>query len=241
MMKFEGKNAVFELLNSKLTIEKIMVQDKVSDLKIREIVSLAKDKGIRIDWVNKLVLDKNSETGHHQGVIGFATEFQYSDVLELINKSEPGNRIFLMLDGVLDPHNVGSVLRIADCFNLTGVILPKNRSATVNETVIRVSAGASAYVPVAKVTNLVATIKELKEKGFWVYAADMDGEVLSQVNLTGDVCFVIGAEGDGVSKLVKQESDGVVRIPMSGHVNSLNASVSAGIVCYEAIRQRANK
>ena len=236
-MKFEGKNAVFELLNSKMTVEKIVVLDKTQDAKLREIVSMAREKGIRVDWVNKTALDGLSETGHHQGVIGLATEFVYSNLDDVLGKTVNKNKLFIILDGVLDPHNLGSVLRVADCAGATGVIIPKNRSVSVNETVIRVSAGASAHVPVIKVTNLVSTIKQLKEEGLWVYAADMDGEEIYKTNLKGNVAFVVGGEGSGVSSLVKKECDGVVRIPMFGAVNSLNASVSAAVVVYEAVRQ----
>jgi len=234
-MKFEGKNAVFELINSSLTIEKIQIQDGNCDVKIREIVSLARAKNVRVDFVAKNILDKESETGHHQGVIAYATEFIYAEFEDVIKRD--GRKFFIILDGVMDPHNLGSVLRIGDCSGVTGIIIPKNRSATVNETVVRVSAGAAAHVPVCKVTNLVTTIKCLKNIGVWVYAADMDGDELYKSNLKGDVAIVVGGEGDGVSKLVKSECDGVIKIPMFGKVNSLNASVSAGIVAYEVVRQ----
>ena len=239
-MKFEGRNAVFELLNSNKTIEKIQVLDKTTDAKLREMVAIAQEKGVRVDWVNKPTLDKLSETGHHQGIIAFVTDFVYSTLEDVLCKSVgQNNQLFIMLDGVLDPHNLGSVIRIADCFSAVAVIIPKNRSASVNETVVRVSAGASAYVDVVKVTNLVSTIKKLKECGVWVYTADMDGEEARNMNLNGNVCIVVGGEGEGVSTLVRKESDGIIKIPMSGHVNSLNASVSCGIVCYEIRRQQS--
>ncbi|MCR5553212.1 MAG: 23S rRNA (guanosine(2251)-2'-O)-methyltransferase RlmB [bacterium] len=236
-MQIEGKNAVNELLNSNLTIEKISVLDKTTDAKLREIINQAREKGIKVEFVPKTNLDKNSQTGHHQGVIALATEFVYADLEDVVSKNKNGNLFFIILDNVMDPHNLGSVLRVADCAGVTAVIIPKNRSAVVNETVIRTSAGATAFVPVCKVTNLASAIKYLKENGVWVYAADMNGKDMSEVNLKGNVAIVIGNEGSGVSDLVKKESDEIISIPMFGKINSLNASVSAGILAYEVVKQ----
>lgn len=239
-MNFEGKNAVFELLNSAKTIEKVIIEDKTLDPKLREIFSLARERGIKTEFVPKKVLDKLSETGHHQGVIASASDYVYADLNDVIASARKnGEQILLViLDGVLDPHNLGSVIRVAECVGATAVVIPKNRSAVVNETVTRVSAGALAYMPVCKVTNLAATIKDLKMQNIWVYAADMDGEPMHNAKLTGDVAIVVGGEGEGVSALVRKECDQIISIPMHGKVNSLNASVSAGIVLYEVERQR---
>lgn len=240
-MKAEGKNPVRELINSGATIEKISVANGSNDAEVRSIIALARDKGIKVDFVDKRGLDKVSETGHHQGIIAFYTEFKYSNLDDVIQSEKANGKdlLFVVLDEVLDPHNLGSVIRVAECAGASGVIIPARRSASVNETVIRTSAGATAYMPVIKVSNLNQTLEELKEKNVWVYAADMDGEPMGKTNLKGDIALVIGGEGTGVHSLTRKICDGIISIPMFGKVNSLNASVSAGIVLYEAVRQRS--
>lgn len=239
-MKIEGKNPVKELLNSNSTIEKVMIADGTNDAEVRALQKLAREKGVKVEFVDRRGLDKVSETGHHQGIIAVYSDFEYADLDEVIakTKAEGKDLLFVILDEVLDPHNLGSVIRVAECAGATGVIIPNRRSATVNETVVRTSAGATAYVPVIKVSNLNQTIEELKKQNVWVYAADMDGEQMHKTNLKGDIALVVGGEGTGVKPLTKKLCDGVVSIPMFGKVNSLNASVSAGIVLYEAVRQR---
>ena len=239
-MKAEGKNPVKELLGSGLTIEKITIANGTNDAEVRKLQQEARDRGIKIEFVDRKIMDKFSETGHHQGIIATYSDFEYANLDEVIyhSRSEGKDILFVILDEVLDPHNLGSVIRVAECAGATGVIIPARRSATVNETVIRTSAGATAYVPVIKVANLNQTIEELKKQNIWVYAADMDGEEMYKTNLTGDIALVVGGEGTGVKRLTKELCDGVVSIPMFGKVNSLNASVSAGIVLYEAVRQR---
>lgn len=239
-MKIEGKNPVKELLNSGSTIEKIMIADGTTDPEVRMLQKLAREKGVKVEFADRRGLDKISETGHHQGVIALYSDFEYADLSEVIanSKAKGKDLLFVILDEVLDPHNLGSVIRVAECAGATGVIIPNRRSACVNETVVRTSAGATAYVPVIKVSNLNQTIEELKKQNVWVYAADMDGEQMHKTNLKGDIALVVGGEGTGVRALTKKLCDGVVSIPMFGKVNSLNASVSAGIVLYEAVRQR---
>lgn len=239
-MKAEGKNPVRELLNSGATIEKISVENGSKDAEVRSLVQIARDKGIKVDYVDRRGFEKVSETGHHQGIIAFYTEFKYAELGDVIKKAKAENKdlLFVILDEVLDPHNLGSVIRVAECAGATGVIIPSRRSASVNETVIRTSAGATAYVPVIKVSNLNQTIEELKKQNVWVYAADMDGSPMTKTNLKGDIALVIGGEGSGVHVLTRKNCDGIISIPMFGKVNSLNASVSAGIVLYEAVRQR---
>lgn len=239
-MKIEGKNPVRELLKTDETIEKIMIANGITDPEIRSFQKIARERNIKVEFVDKKVLDKTSETGHHQGVIAVYTDFKYSDLDDVIYQTRSENKdiLFVILDEVLDPHNLGSVIRVAECAGATGVIIPNRRSATVNETVVRTSAGATAYVPVIKVNNLNQTIERLKKDNIWIYAADMDGELMNKCNLKGDIALVIGGEGTGVRELTKKLCDGVVSIPMFGKVNSLNASVSAGIVLYEAVRQR---
>ena len=239
-MKIEGKNPVKELLNSDVTIEKIMIADGTSDQEIRALQRQARERGVKVEFVDKRGLDKVSETGHHQGVIAIYSEFKYADLNDTISKARAEGKdvMFVVLDEVLDPHNLGSVIRVAECAGATGVIIPNRRSATVNETVVRTSAGATAYMPVIKVSNLNQAIEEMKKQNIWVYAADMDGEQMHKTNLKGDIALVVGGEGTGVKALTKKLCDGVISIPMFGKVNSLNASVSAGIVLYEAVRQR---
>ena len=239
-MKIEGKNPVRELLKTDETIEKLMIVNGTNDAELRKFQQIAKDKGVKVEFADRRALDKLSETGHHQGVIAFYTDFKYADLNETIMKSrnEGKDILFIVLDEVLDPHNLGSVIRVAECAGATGVIIPARRSATVNETVVRTSAGATAYMPVIKVNNLNYAIEEMKKQNIWVYAADMDGEQMYKTNLKGDIALVVGGEGTGVRDLTKKLCDGVISIPMYGKVNSLNASVSAGIVLYEAVRQR---
>lgn len=239
-MKFEGKNPVRELLNSDMTIEKIMIADGTTDNELRDLQKKAREKGLKVDFVDKRALDKLSETNHHQGIIAIASEFKYAELSDVLSnaKNQGKDLLFVILDEVLDPHNLGSVIRVAECAGATGIIIPNRRSASVNETVIRTSAGATAYMPVIKVGNINQVIEELKKNNVWVYAADMDGDVMHKTNLKGDIALVIGGEGSGVSKLTRKLCDGIISIPMFGKVNSLNASVSAGIVLYEAVRQR---
>ena len=239
-MKIEGKNPVRELLKTEETIEKLMIVNGTTDPELRKFQQIAKDKGIKVEFADRRALDKLSETGHHQGVIAFYTEFKYSDLNETIMQARNDGKdiLFIVLDEVLDPHNLGSVIRVAECAGATGVIIPSRRSATVNETVVRTSAGATAYMPVIKVNNLNQAIESMKAQNVWVYAADMDGEQMYKTNLKGDIALVVGGEGTGVRDLTKKLCDGVLSIPMYGKVNSLNASVSAGIVLYEAVRQR---
>ena len=236
-MRLEGKNPIREVINSGKNINKLYVLDKTNDSQIREWVQIAKNNHTKIEWVDKKTLDKLSVTGHHQGIIAEVTEFKYADLDQVCKKQ--GDLLLILLDGLQDPHNLGSVIRVAECVGADAVVIPSRNSVDVNETVIRVSAGASAHLPVCKVGNLNATIERLKKQNIWVYGADMDGEVMYNANLTGSIAIVIGAEGSGLSKLTRELCDQIVSIPMKGKVNSLNASVSAGILLYEASRQRS--
>jgi len=238
-MLAEGKNPVKEAIKSDITIEKILVLDKTEDFVIREQIKIARDKGVRVEFVQKSVLDRISQTGHHQGIIAVTSEFSYSDLGDVIKKSKQQDKrmFFVLLDKLSDPHNLGSILRTAECCDVTAVIIPNRNSVLVNETVIRTSAGATSHVKVCKVGNLNDSIKKLKEEGVFIYVTDMDGENIYRTNLTGNIGIVIGSEGDGVSSLTKKLADQVIAIPMYGKINSLNASVSAGICMYEAVRQ----
>jgi len=242
-MLAEGKNPVKEALNSGLTIEKILVLDKINDVVIREQIKIAKDRGIRVEFVQKQVLERLSQTGHHQGIIAVTSEFTYSELDDVISDSKKSNErmFFVLLDKLSDPHNLGSILRTAECSNVTAVIIPARNSVLVNETVIRTSAGATSHVKVCKVGNLNDAIKKLKDEGVFIYVTDMDGDNIYKSNLTGNVGIVIGSEGSGVSSLTRKLADQVISIPMYGKINSLNASVSAGICMYEAVRQEKFK
>lgn len=239
-MKYEGKNACREALRTEKTVDKLMVQNGIED---REIVELAKKRGVKIQFCNKQVLDEQSATKKHQGVILFTSDFVYSSVEEIVSDANKKGEdlLILILDGIEDPHNLGSILRVAECSGVHGVIIPKHRAVSVNETVAKVSAGAVSRVKVARVTNINDEIKRLKEQGVFVFVADMDGESMYRTNLTGNIAIVVGSEGFGVSELTRKLADGIISIPMFGKINSLNASVSAGIVTYEVVRQRMQR
>ena len=188
-------------------------------------------------------LEKLSPSGRHQGVLAVTTEYSYYDLDEVVEdcKEKSEDMLFILLDGVEDPHNLGAVIRVADCAGATGVIVPKHRGVGVTDTVVKVSAGASAHVKVIKVTNVNDAIRYLKDNGVFVFAADMDGDDIYKTNLTGNIALVIGGEGSGVHALTRKLSDGIISLPLYGKVNSLNASVATGIVVYEALRQRMVK
>ena len=237
-MQIEGKNAVCESLRANNTIDKILVSKDLTDRESLSIINLAKEKGVKVTYVNKSVLDNETKTGKHQGMIATTSDFEYSTLEEITDVENP---FIVILDGIEDPHNLGSILRVAECAGVSGIIIGKHCSCQVNETVIRVSAGASQHVKVAKVTNVNYAIEVLKEKGIWIYCADMDGESIYNTDFTGACGIVIGGEGEGVHQTTRKLCDGVVSLPMFGKVNSLNASVATGIALYEVVRQRINK
>ena len=239
-MKVEGRNAVRELILKGSTIDKVLIQNNLKDGVINELIDLLKNKKIRFQFVNANVLNNESVTKHHQGVIAYTTEFKYSSTEDILEYAkECGEDPFiLILDGIEDPHNLGSILRNCECMGVHGVIIEKTRACQVNETVIKTSAGATTHVKVAKVSNINNEIEKLKKQNVWVYGCELGGENLCKSNLTGPVAIVIGSEGRGTGKLTLKICDGIVTIPQYGKINSLNASVSAGIVLYEAVRQR---
>ena len=235
-MIVEGKNAVKELLKAGRTIDKICVQK--GDKAAESLAISAKEHGAKAVFCSKENMDKLSPSGKHQGVVAYTTDFTYSDMDEIL-AGEEGTRLVVILDGVEDPHNLGSILRSAECLGAAGVVIGKHRAVAVNDTVIKTSCGAAEYVKVARVTNVNDVIRNLKDMFFKVYAMDMDGKDISSADLTGDVVLVLGAEGSGVSALTKKLSDGCVRIPMTGEIDSMNVSVAAGIGMYEYTRQRS--
>lgn len=236
----EGRNAVQEAIRSGKPIDKLYVLDGCTDGPIRSIVRAARKKDVLIQFVKKERLDQISQTGKHQGVVAYTAAYEYSDIEEMFRLAEQkGEDPFLiLLDEIEDPHNLGAIIRTANLAGAHGVIIPKRRAVGLTATVAKTSCGALNYTPVAKVTNLSKTIEELKERGLWFVCADMDGERMYDLNLTGPIGLVIGNEGSGVSKLVKQHCDFVASIPMKGDIDSLNASVAAGVLAYEIVRQR---
>ena len=242
-LTIEGRNAVLEAFRAGKTIDKLFILDGCQDGPIRTILREAKKSDTIINFVKKDRLDQMSETGKHQGVIAYAAAYEYASVEDILAKArEKGEDPFIfILDNIEDPHNLGSIIRTANQAGAHGVIIPKRRAVGLTATVAKASAGAINYTPVAKVTNLVRTMEELKEKGMWFVCGDMDGESMYSMDLTGPMGVVIGNEGDGVSRLVKENCDFVARIPMFGDIDSLNASVAMGVLSYEIVRQRLNK
>ena len=236
----EGRNAVIEAFRSGKTIDKLYVLDGCKDGPVMTIIREAKKTDTIIRYVDREILDRLSKTGHHQGVVANAAAYDYAEVEDILNAArEKGEPPFVfILDGIEDPHNLGAIIRTANLAGAHGVIIPKRRAVGLTATVAKTSAGALNYTPVAKVTNLSATIEELKKEGLWFVCADMGGETMYNLNLTGPVGLVIGNEGEGVSRLVKEKCDYVASIPMKGNIDSLNASVAAGVLAYEIVRQR---
>ena len=236
----EGRNAVMEAFRSGKSIDKVYILDGCQDGPIRSIVREAKKHDTIINFVTKERLGQLSETGKHQGVVAMAAAYDYAEVDDMLELArQKGEDPFLiLLDNIEDPHNLGAIIRTANLAGAHGVIIPKRRAVGLTATVARTSAGALNYTPVAKVTNLVKTMEELKEKGLWFVCADMDGDVMYKVNMKGPIGLVIGNEGEGVGRLVKENCDMTASIPMKGDIDSLNASVAAGVLAYEIVRQR---
>ena len=242
-LKIEGRNPVIEAYRSGKTIDKLFVLDGCQDGPVKTITREARKQHTIISYVSKQRLDQLSETHHHQGVIAIAAAYDYATVDDILAKArEKGEAPFVfLLDGIEDPHNLGAIIRTANLAGAHGVIIPKHRAVGLTATVARTSAGALNFTPVAKVTNLGATMDELKKEGLWFVCADMKGEIMYRQNLTGPIGLVIGNEGEGVSRLVREKCDFTASIPMKGDIDSLNASVAAGVLAYEIVRQRMAK
>ncbi len=239
-LKIEGRNAVHEAFRSGKTIDKVFILDGCNDGPVITIKKDATKQGTLIKYVSKERLDQISDTGKHQGVIAFAAAYHYSELEDVFKLAEDRNEppFVLILDNIEDPHNLGAIIRTANVCGAHGVIIPKNRAVGLTGTVYKASAGALNYTPVVKVTNISNTIQELKDKGMWFVCADMDGTPMYDLDLKGSIGLVIGNEGSGVSRLVKENCDMIASIPMKGEINSLNASVAAGVLSYEIVRQR---
>lgn len=236
----EGRNAVLEAFRSGKTIDKLFLLDGCQDGPIKSILREAKKHDTIINFVKKERLDQLSETGKHQGAIAFAAAYEYAeldDVLKVAEEKGEAPFVFI-LDGIEDPHNLGAIIRTANLSGAHGVIIPKRRAVGLTATVAKASAGALNYTPVVKVNNISNTIEELKDRGMWFVCADMGGEIMYNLNLTGSIGLVIGNEGSGVSRLVKEKCDMIASIPMKGDIDSLNASVACGVLAYEIVRQR---
>lgn len=236
----EGRNAVIEAFRSGKPIDKVLIQDGVQDGPIQTIKREAKKQNTIVKFVTSERLDQISETGKHQGVIAYAAAYTYAEVEDMLAAAREKNEspFLFLLDNIEDPHNLGAIIRTANLAGAHGVIIPKNRAVGLTAAVAKTSAGAINYTPVARVTNLSNTIEELKKEGMWFVCADMDGTTMYDLDLKGPIGLVIGSEGDGVGRLVKEHCDFVASIPMKGDIDSLNASVAAGVLAYEIVRQR---
>ncbi|HHZ02033.1 MAG TPA: 23S rRNA (guanosine(2251)-2'-O)-methyltransferase RlmB [Tissierellia bacterium] len=241
MRLIEGKNPVMEALKSNTLINSILISRDAANSSLNKIIELAKEKNVPVKNVDRAYLDRRSENKRHQGVIAEAVEYNYKEINDILDyAAKKGEKPFVVvLDGITDVHNLGSIIRSAECLGAHGVIIPKRRAAQINAVAAKSSAGAIEYLPVCRVTNISDTLKELKEMGFWVFGADMDGEkYIYEETYTTPVALVIGSEGSGISRLVKENCDILVKVPMKGNINSLNASNAAAIIIYEIMKQR---
>ena len=240
--KIIGRNPVLEAIKAGRSIDKILIKKGKYEGSIVPVVKKAKESGIIIQEVDKVKLDALAEGGNHQGIVAYVSQYDYVSVDDILaSASDKGEAPFVIIcDKITDPHNLGAIIRTANCVGAHGVIVPKRNSAGRNSVVAKTSAGAVEYTRVAKVTNIAETIEKLKKQGMWIAAADMDGQEMYKTDLKGSLGIVVGSEGEGVSRLVREKCDFIVSIPMYGQINSLNASVAAGVLMYEALRQRKN-
>ncbi len=236
-MKTEGRNAVLELLKSDKNIDKLLLE-KNPQGSLKSIFAEARKRNVRVQFVDRKVLDKESAEGRHQGVIAFCSDFKYSSLDDIINSRSADGGFVIICDGIEDVHNLGSVIRVAECAGADGVVIPSTNSASVTDAVVRISAGAANHMKVAKVNSVNRTVDELKKNGYWLYALEADGSNIYDADLTGNIAIVVGGEDSGVRRLTREKCDFTLSIPLKGKVNSLNASVALGIAAYEAVRKR---
>lgn len=237
-MQIEGRNAVMEALKNDREIDYIYIKKGETEGSINKIIGKAKAKKILIKTVDKNKLDEMSESENHQGIIAVANEYKYYELEDVLEEVKDKPSFFLILDEIEDPHNLGAIIRSAEASGVDAIIIPKRRACQVNATVEKTAAGATSHMKVVRVTNLVQTIEKMKEQGIWIYSVDMDGSEYTRTDLNGKIALVIGNEGKGISRLIKEKSDFTISIPMKGHINSLNASVAASVLMFEAVRQR---
>ncbi len=240
-MKIEGRNSVYELLKTDKEIDKILVQKDLKDEASKRLINVIRSHKVKLQPVDKYVIEKESESKRHQGFIAYVSDYKYFDLEDIISDCAEKDGLVVVCNEILDPHNLGSIIRVCECAGADGIIIGKDRSASVSDTVMRISAGALNHIKVAKVTNINTAIDKLKDNGFWVYGAEVGGGNIYKSNLTGKICLVIGGEDSGVKRLTKEKCDGIISIPMFGKVNSLNASVACGIAVYEVVRQRVQQ
>lgn len=236
-MKIQGRNAVLELLKTDKNIDKILLE-KNPQGSLNKIFAEARRNNVRVQFVDKRVLDKESEDKRHQGVIAFTTDFKYASLDDILGANGEKGGLIIVCDGIEDVHNLGSIIRVAECAGANGVIIPSNNSASVTEAVIRISAGAAQHMPVVKVNSINRVIDELKKSNYWLYALEADGKNIYDADLSGNVALVIGGEDSGVKRLTREKCDFTISLPLKGKVNSLNASVALGIAAYEVLRRR---
>lgn len=236
-MKIEGRNAVTELLKTDKTVEKLLLE-KNSQSSLGRIFAEARNRGIRVQFVDRRVLDKESESGRHQGCIAYASDYKYSTLEEIVAAKDEKGGFIIICDCIEDVHNLGSIIRVAECTGADGVVIQSTNSASVTDAVIRISAGAANHVKVAKVNSINRAVDELKKQGYWLYALEADGKNIYSADFSGNVALVIGGEDSGVKKLTREKCDFVVSLPMCGKVNSLNASIALGVAAYEVLKYR---
>ena len=238
-MKIEGKNSVRELIKSEKTVDKVLVQNGMRDEESRTLAGQIKQAGIKISFADKSILDKESETRRHQGFIAFVSDYKYVELDDILNAVKDKEDAFIVvLDGVEDPHNLGSVIRVCECGGIDGLIIGKHRSASVTDAVMRISEGSANHIKIARVTNINSAIDKIKSENIWAYALELGGGDIYKTDLKGRIAIVGGGEDTGVNQLTKKKCDAVMQIPMKGKVNSLNASVACGVAVFEALRQR---
>lgn len=241
-MKIEGRNSVRELLKTRKTIDKILIANGMRGAEAEALLRDIKKSGAKFQFADKSVLDKESETGRHQGYIAFVSDYRYCEIDDILKSCEGKDEcLVVVLDGVEDPHNLGSIIRVCECAGADGLVIGKHRSASVTDTVMRISEGSANHVKIARVVNINQAIDSLKESGIWTYALELGGGDIYGADLKGRVALVVGGEDTGVNKLTLKKCDGVVTIPLCGKVNSLNASVATGIGVFEVVRQRRNE
>lgn len=240
-MKIEGRNSVYELLKTDKEIDKVLVQKDLKDEPSKRLINVMRSHKVKVQLVDKYVIEKESESKRSQGFIAYVSNYKYFDIDDILSDCENKDGFIVILNEIMDPHNLGSIIRVCECAGVDGIIIGKDRSASVSDTVMRISEGALNHIKVARVTNINNAIDTLKDNGFWIYGAEADGADIYKTDLTGKIALVIGGEDSGVKTLTRKKCDGIVSIPMFGKVNSLNASVACGVAVYEAVRQRINK
>lgn len=239
-MKVEGRNSVYEILKTDKEIDKILVDRELRDDASKRLINVIKSNKVKIQFVDKRLIEKESQSSRSQGFIAYVSDYKYFEIEEVLDSCKDKDGLIVILNEIQDPHNLGSIIRVCECAGVDGLIISKDRCASVSDTVMRISEGALSHVKVCRVTNINNTIELLKENGYWIYGAELGGADIYKTNLTGKICLVIGGEDSGVKRLTKTKCDGIISIPMLGKVNSLNASVACGVAVYEVVRQRLN-